>query len=420
VDLNRRSLRRKRTSIEVERGQCNLPRSFPGGQPSAATSQHEAQNRAFVLADSRNGGLLYVLPVLLATLWTAYCIRRLYVDTVHTDFSVLYASGLSLRRGLQPYVVGPGGCNLNPPLVLPLLALLAAMPYAVAISAHMSVSILALIAAMVVVYRELNTKVDWRSLVAAGLFMGTLQMLREGNLAWLLTLPAALAWRAARHDRWIEAALWLGLLMTIKPIFGWFVFALVLRRHWAAAFIAGGVALGGALLGILLFGLDVTRQWLAVGAAVTWFGVDTNVSLLSILTRAFPNGHFGSAYLGLSIFVLMASAFAICQTEENVDRDWSIVWLVSLLIAPLGWVYYYWLAAGPLLALFRGQRSPVLVLAALGLCAHSLNPAQPVAIGPGLVGLTLGSSFFWSTVVFWAEAMRQPPPRRAAIALAAS
>ena len=48
--------------------------------------------------------------------------------------------------------------------------------------------------------------------------------------------------------------------------------------------------------------------------------------------------------------------------------------MVSLLLSPLGWVYYYWLALGPALAVFLERRSWLVLLSVLALCV----PAPPL------------------------------------------
>jgi len=92
-----------------------------------------------------------------------------------------------------------------------------------------------------------------------------------------------------------------------------------------------------------------------------------------------------------------------------VDRDWSIVWLVSLIVAPLGWVYYYWLAAGPLLARMKVRSWPVLA-AGVALLPHSIRPEYPAVGGSVPFAATVGSSFFWATLLLWLNAVARPAP----------
>ena len=105
-----------------------------------------------------------------------------------------------------------------------------------------------------------------------------------------------------------------------------------------------------------------------------------------------------------------AMAVARDRSPEAVDRSFAGVLLTSLLISPLGWVYYLWLVAGPAAALWQtvGQRrsfgrNVCIALAVPGLVCPLLLTAAWREYAWGAV--TLGSIYTWTTLALWTAIM---------------
>jgi hypothetical protein len=105
--------------------------------------------------------------------------------------------------------------------------------------------------------------------------------------------------------------------------------------------------------------------------------------------------------------ILLAAAVwrTRARTPAAVDAEF-VVWITTaLLISPLGWLYYFWLFAGPLLGMC--VRRPVwrtwstlplgVALAVLVVPPGIWAEGQP----SGLRTLTFGSAYFWSLASLW-------------------
>jgi len=57
---------------------------------------------------------------------------------------------------------------------------------------------------------------------------------------------------------------------------------------------------------------------------------------------------------GLSIIVLVIAIYKRITSDRRPDLAWALIVLGSLLVSPLGWIYYLPLAAGPIVASLGG------------------------------------------------------------------
>ena len=338
--------------------------------------------------------------------WDLFIARRPFTDFDHTDFATFYDTGRAWLGGTDLYQPVRGSVNLNPPIATFLFIPFALLPESIAVSLWMLLNLTCIAISLRIIVRELDLA-DSPTTIATGLiFFGllqpTLHMLWAANLAWILMLPATLAWRDARHERDASAGLWLGFVLALKPLFLLFLPYWALRRNWRS--IAGAVAVGGAslLVGWLALGLDAYRSWFEAGRSVTWFGNSMNGSLMGTISKSVPPVPKDGVMV---LFYLLAAGVIACLglcmlRERNIDREWSLVWIASLLVSPLGWMYYYALAAGPLIGTLRWRvRTPAVVAVVVALCipapiVYNLAPAQPAVVWlaatlSGLATLTL-------------------------------
>jgi alpha-1,2-mannosyltransferase len=335
--------------------------------------------------------------------WDLFIARRPFTDFDHTDFATFYDTGRAWRAGTDLYEPLRGAVNLNPPIATFMFAPFAVLAEPVAVLLWMIVNLTCFAISLRIIVRELDLA-DSPTTIATGLvFLGllqpTLHMLWAANLAWILTLPATLAWRDARHGRDTSAGLWLGFVLALKPLFLVFVPYWALRRNWRSIASAVAVGVASLLVGWLALGLDAYRSWFEAGRSVTWFGNSMNGSLMGTITKSVPKD-----WVMVLVYLLTAGVIAclgMCMLrEKNIDREWSLVWIASLLVSPLGWMYYFALAAGPLIGTLRWQaRTPAVVAVAVALCipapvVYNLAPAQPAVVWlantlSGLATLTL-------------------------------
>jgi hypothetical protein len=280
------------------------------------------------------------------------------------DFYVFYESALAWRSGTDLYVTAREFPNLNPPHFVIWFAPFTFMTPHIAVRVWTACNMLAGAAAAVYLWRELALPRSFASvglaIAAAGLTTGLQFGLEEGQptglFAWLFTA----AWAAARSDRQTRAGVLLGLLISVKPFFAVMLLVPLLRKQWTLL-IAAGLA-GASMLvgGVMLAGVHSYVRWLEVGRAVSWFVHPLNASITGPISRAGLTWHVWAA---LSVAIAGATILVVRRSEDS-DLPWAAAGLASLLISPLGWLYYFPLLAGPLTALAVNR--PVVLAAGLG------------------------------------------------------
>lgn len=193
------------------------------------------------------------------------------------DFGSFVASGQAANAGLDPYAVHPLTLrgsqgepypNLNPPVLLPALQLLAHVDPQSAFRLWYAVSLALYILALALLARAYPLT-PWRllwALALAGLWFG----LWLGQVYTLLALGAVAVWvLLPRRPLW--AGLLLGLLVAVKPNLAPWVGLLLLAGHWRPALAATGTAAALWLGALLAYGPAVYAQWLAATSTVTAF-----------------------------------------------------------------------------------------------------------------------------------------------------
>jgi hypothetical protein len=236
--------------------------------------------------------------------WIAYysvLVPMMFTKLHMNDFGKFYYSARMSLDGQSMYgpspateiPVGPDETrqfwNLNPPhfhlLILP-LARLSPLP-AYALWAGLNLAALGL--SLTVIWRELALRwtlsgIIW-AVLAGVVWSATGATVVTGQLTFLLTLGVTVAWRAARHRQWTQAALWLGVLASVKPFLGVFLlYFLATRRVRPAIAMAGGVS-GCFAIGLGVFGWAPHVDWLRVLGSVSWTWAPMNASVAGPIAR---------------------------------------------------------------------------------------------------------------------------------------
>jgi hypothetical protein len=310
--------------------------------------------------------------------------------------------------------------NMNPPhfhlVVLPFTLLPLPLAYAAWLAANLACGI----AAAAIVGRHLGLRISgWHvapTVCAVLLFAATGAISVTGQVTGMLLLPIALAWDSARRDRWAQAAVWLGIAAGIKPFLLLFVPALVVMRRTRAAVTLGATAAAGILAGVAVFGWSAHLEWMHALPSVSWVWGPMNGSIAALWTRAFvstpgftPIGNAPWLIGPLSAACIIAVVVATMATvRRSVDHAFGAVVLASLLVSPLGWVYYLWLALPACMALWRDRLPPLAAASAVPLAVPllALGAGQPSPIAT----LTVASSYVWGTFGLWLAVVLSPRP----------
>ena len=224
--------------------------------------------------------------------------------------------------------------NLNPPVLLPLMALFASVPLIPGALAWTAVSLGAAVACLLAVRSEAavtDGKLAWA--LSCGALLDSIQLLQ---IYVLLLVLGTVMWCALRRDRpWLMAAA-LGVLIAIKPNFALGLPVLLLAGAVRPAFAAGAVAGGLSLAGLVLAGPEVTLQWLAA-VRVDEHGVfPTTVSVFSYFQR------LGVPLAGAAVSVALAAGCMAWARLTRLGLEAALVagLSVSMISAPLCWFHY--------------------------------------------------------------------------------
>jgi hypothetical protein len=215
----------------------------------------------------------------------------------------------------------------------------------------------------------------------------------------------------------------LGLCAGIKPFLALFAVYYLVARRWTE--LRAIVATGGATLvaGVLVFGIDGHAAWLDSLSRVDWAWAAMNASFSGLFARTMgPNPYFEPLVqaepwspvlaLGTGVLAGVWSLWRLARRDVSVTADWvfSGVLLTALLVSPLGWFYYIFIAVGPVTAIvFETWRQlPLWKRALLSSCAVGLTlPLPLVTLGQGhsVATATIGSIYFWTLLALWASTL---------------
>jgi len=378
-----------------------------------------------------------VLVVLLAVFYLAYyagLVRVMYERLHMNDFGKFYYSTRAFLDGQPMYGPNPATnvpltatssmqlWNMNPPHFHAIILPFAQLEPAAALFAWAMVNLACLVLALAWIGRELRFVWTARRVLTATLAVifcsATSALVVTGQLSFLLMLPITAAWIAMRRGKWVAAAFVLGIVTSVKPIFGIFGLYLLAERRVAAVLIMAAAMAAAFAAGVLVFGIQSYREWIVVVSAINWAWTPMNGSLTGLAVRAFDQTPMFTpvwyapqlvrplVFVGGSI-VLVTAAVEIWRdrSPQAADRAFAILLFTALLVNPLGWVYYVFVAAGPVLALVLTMRhrpsrarTRWLWLAAPGL----IVPLSVAALGTSWWGsVTLGSIYAWMTIGVW-------------------
>jgi hypothetical protein len=241
---------------------------------------------------------------------------------------------------------------------------------------------------------------------------------------------------------WGWSGLFLGLALSVKPFLAILLGYMIWRRRWRAAAACLSAVVLCFALGLAVFGWENHLSWehrLAVSEGWAWLPM--NASLTGMMTRTLaasvwyvPLANFSAPALW-TVWILLATGIGLVTialtsrgiTAVQVDRDFSLLLIASILLCPLGWIYYLWLALPPLLALWAAGRSRPEQASLWTRCLLSITAvaflwpivftrffqpegaelrvlgARSTEVFPGAAFATLviGNIYFWGLLALW-------------------
>jgi alpha-1,2-mannosyltransferase len=411
-----------------------VPGSVPVAEPAGKVRRNEyLQSAKWIL--SRAFLITLALCLLLWNIYLALVMVRLNMN----DFGKFYYAAVAFFQGNNIYDLSPAMLipvslleynvflNLNPPHFTLLILPLGLFSPLTALLLWSIISLACFLASLFIVFREVKVTFNfWKVvLLAIGIlaFAGTSTVVATGQLSFIMMLLVTLFWFESRHARWGRAGVYLGLAMSIKLFLMIFFPYLLLRRRWPAVLAAGWVALSCYGLGVMILGWETYRLWLHDLGLVSWNWASMNASLQGFFSRVLgPSPYFQPVLYQPALIkplslltaglVGLATLARTCldKSGNGLDRSYALLLVAAQLISPLGWIYYAWLAFGPMFAVgvswykdpyphLLSVRNFLLFITILGFI---LPLPAPLYLQPnGFLTLTLGSAYFWATLALW-------------------
>jgi alpha-1,2-mannosyltransferase len=371
--------------------------------------------------------------------------RTTVEETDSQDFGIFFGSvhhfaeGRSLYAPLPPRRQAPyrsGQLNLNLPHTNLFMLPLALLPARTALHVWVLASLAVFGWSTWASVRALGWRLPPLSWLALGVYLVTwgpaASFSLTVQLCFLLMGPVTAGWLAARRGHPAAAGAWLGLAAAIKPFLLVFLPFLVLRRDLRGliAFVLVASALVGG--GLAVFGPGAYGEWLHQLPRVSWGSHYMNASLAAVAERLLGRSAYGTfgvhPWLKLALLVpalvavALATLLAAVRTgtqAASADRAWGVLLLASMLLSPLGWVYYLWIAVWPVASVvgharpWRRRRLADLLLVP-GLLGWlwfrkmaSWGQPDPIA------SATFASMYCWALVSLWAWTCREAALDRA-------
>lgn len=337
------------------------------------------------------------------------------------------------RRSVTSSRLVTGAPNLNLPHTLVPLLPLAYVPSAVALAIWMAGSLAAGVWCLWATLRAVRWRPAWLTALAVGVYVlawaPSAAFTLTAQLSFFVALPVCLGWLADRNRRSAAAGAWLGVAAAMKPFLLLLVPYFVLRRDWRATWTCLIAVTAIVSVGLAVFGPSAYVEWARQLPRVSWAGHYLNASWLSLVQRAFGDTVFapvaqwpwfvaplalaGTSVIGAVTFLRLRLP---TSAPADVDRDWTCLLLAALLMSPLGWVYYLWIAAWPLAATLAARapwRTPLRRdLWLIPGMAGWLWLGQMTGWGQPhpLATLTLASAYFWALFSLWMWACSRQRP----------
>lgn len=274
--------------------------------------------------------------------------------------------------------------NLNPPFFTLISFPLAYLSYPHALLVWTLLSILAGTLGILLLQQKLDGETFSVScalllLIALFSYFPSFVNLQFGQVSLLLLPLLVCAWRAARQEKTISAAICLALASSLKPFIGLFLFYFLMRKEWRGLYAFLLTLFSCALIAALFLGFDSYVVYYHVCQQIKWAASSWNVSIYGFLLRLLGGIESNVALLPIPglityLYPLLAGVFFLAMiqflrptldipAQRKVDLDFSVIIPAMLLLSPLGWLYYFPLLSIPILILWQWAKTGIYPIA---------------------------------------------------------
>ena len=264
-----------------------------------------------------------------------------------------------------------------------LLAPVGALGLSTARALMLAVNVLAVMAAGLILMRQLRGRIDAVAVVAvlgAGSLDAVASTWANGNINGVLVLLEVIALRQFTRGRWLSGGAAIGISLALKPVLLPVLALLVVRRQWRALLVAIGVPAGLLLAGCLAVPdagryLSVVVPYLMHGAALEY-----NDSLVGLGSRLHLSGdvvlvsRVALAGVAAGIYLRARAVRTRLDAESMIFAETGLALSAMLLISPMSETYYTLFLLPPLLWwCMRGRRAGIFAVVVGAACFGTLR-----------------------------------------------
>lgn len=253
------------------------------------------------------------------------------------DFSAFIASGRAALRGDNPYAAYPPlsySPNLNPPITVPLFAVIAPLEPTMSYSVWRAAYLILYLAFGLVIFRHSEhrslNRITWYIALAG--FWASWQ---QGQIYILLFAAAVIAWLAFRSGRLVLAGVMLGFIVAIKPNFALWPLLLLVGHYWLPAAAAGFTAALLSVIPLAIYGPLIYRQWLAA-AAVPYDFASVGISLMGFVSSII--GH--PTAFAFCLALVLGLCILVYRHRPSILDASRMGIIAGILCAPVAWSGY--------------------------------------------------------------------------------
>lgn len=308
------------------------------------------------------------------------------------DFFQDYAMSWATINGLNPYTPIPElkqrmlnitndqtnpHPTTHPPAIALLFLPLTLLPIENAAVLWFVLEICFTLFGIFILYKYYWKHFGWLEMLITALFMMIWYPFREeiilGQLMSLILLLLIAGWLSLRNERDVQGGIFIGAIIALKLILWPMIIFLALRRRWHAVGSAIITVIIANIAASLLIGFNrIIDYYLSTGPMVSTFyrTVDRNRSLWTIGWRLFygtgrdyfsniqsPPLFYSPDLASILSFILPASLLLLVLwsaiKSTNFDMSFSLLVVVSILISPIAWDFYFLLLLIPFAVIIR-------------------------------------------------------------------
>jgi hypothetical protein len=309
------------------------------------------------------------LIVLMAFAASGTILALAYVPDRGDDFRRLYFSAVNWAHGGDPYAIVIGDTpNLNHPTLLPFLWLFTWMSPEHAFVVWSIMSLGLLLACVTEIGRI--ARVHAIELLALVLASGAgFLALGYGQVTFVVMALFTAAWSADRRGQATTAGGLLGILSALKPFFGLFLLYLAWRRQWRAIAAYVGSFVTVMMAGWAIAGTSGFFGWLSRLRDVQWRWHIYNASVWGLADRLFSMHPYAERWTPLLNMPRLAAAVTVvllavvaailwrASRFADLDSSYALYGVASILLSPLGWLYYVPAFLGPVVLVLKDRPS---------------------------------------------------------------